>query len=233
MEECSREIEAQNLADALPREYDGGVLHGVQFSKESFWRTIIGDAAAVTVHTGQTNTAAELGLSTYGFEFRFERPAPGEFGTLYDAECELRNRRYPRLRPKVSITEDFLAGPKKPPGRYSPWKAGKSMLLVEPSLLLQNDNRFTDAFGSASSGRKFAITEHPVTKQKRMALVPPQAKEKDLICVMYGLEVPFVLRRSNKPTTENRFQLVGEIYVHGIMDGEALSDGSEQEILLL
>jgi hypothetical protein len=108
-----------------------------------------------------------------------------------------------------------------------------SLLQAEPSLLLQNDNRFTDAFGSASSGRKFAITEHSVTKQKRMALVPPETKEKDLICVIYGLEVPFVLRRLNKPTTGNCFQLVGECYVHGIMDGEALNDGSEQEILLL
>jgi Heterokaryon incompatibility protein (HET) len=226
MEECGREIEAQNMAGALPRDYEGGLLHGVQFSKEAFWRILIGDAAAAPVQTQRRNTAAELGLSTYSFELRCERPAPSEFGKLYDAECELRARRYPRLRPKDYIDEDVLTGLKKSSGDYS-------LLQAEPSLLLQNDNRFTDAFGSASSGRKFAITEHTVTKQKRMALVPPETKEKDLICVMYGLEVPFVLRRLNKPTTGNCFQLVGECYVHGIMDGEALNDGSEQEILLL
>lgn len=41
------------------------------------------------------------------------------------------------------------------------------------------------------------------------------------ICILFGASVPAVLRRSTD--NEDAFQLVGECYVHGIMDGEALS----------
>ena len=44
--------------------------------------------------------------------------------------------------------------------------------------------------------------------------------------------MPVVLRRVPSEGKE-LYNFIGECYVHGIMDGEALNDGSEQEILLL
>jgi hypothetical protein len=49
-----------------------------------------------------------------------------------------------------------------------------------------------------------------------IGLVPYDSKAGDLICIIYGAVTPFILRK--RP--ETGFQLIGEAYVHGIMDGE-------------
>ncbi len=50
-----------------------------------------------------------------------------------------------------------------------------------------------------------------------MALVSHQAKEGDLLYALFGGSVLYVLRPKG-----DRFMLVGECYVHGLMDGEAM-----------
>ncbi|KAF4986100.1 hypothetical protein FDECE_16124 [Fusarium decemcellulare] len=46
-------------------------------------------------------------------------------------------------------------------------------------------------------------------------------REGDLVCVLYGGQTPFVLRKDEDCPGKYRF--VGDCYVHGIMEGEALS----------
>jgi hypothetical protein len=53
-------------------------------------------------------------------------------------------------------------------------------------------------------------------------LIPPQAQEGDSICILYGCSVPVVLRKSLGANGSHYWELVGEAYVHGLMDGEAL-----------
>ena len=53
---------------------------------------------------------------------------------------------------------------------------------------------------------------------ERLSLAPENAKKKDIICVLAGGSVPFLLRACEG----GWFELVGECYVHGMMDGEAL-----------
>ena len=48
----------------------------------------------------------------------------------------------------------------------------------------------------------------------------------DIICVLHGGEVPFLLR----PDENGLFQLHGEVYVHGFMDGEALTYPSTEKL---
>ncbi|KAN0095751.1 heterokaryon incompatibility protein-like protein [Hyaloscypha variabilis] len=48
-----------------------------------------------------------------------------------------------------------------------------------------------------------------------IGLVPTRAKEGDLVVILCGAVQPFVLRRVGK-----QYELVGEAYVYGIMDGE-------------
>jgi len=63
-----------------------------------------------------------------------------------------------------------------------------------------------------------------------MAIVPPGTKEGDMVCLFMGAQVPFLLRplstsdgeRSNQKPI---YQLVGECYVHGMMDGEGMRQG--------
>ena len=56
------------------------------------------------------------------------------------------------------------------------------------------------------------------TAAGRIGLVPGTAKAGDVICVLYGGRVPYVLR----PCKNGYYVLVGECYVHGLMDGEAM-----------
>jgi hypothetical protein len=50
----------------------------------------------------------------------------------------------------------------------------------------------------------------------------------DLICVLYGGDVPYVLRPNG-----DRFYFVGDCYVHGLMDGEGVNDDTSRYFTLL
>ncbi|OCK83978.1 hypothetical protein K432DRAFT_463823 [Lepidopterella palustris CBS 459.81] len=58
-----------------------------------------------------------------------------------------------------------------------------------------------------------------VTKGGFVGVAPPSAQEGDVISIFNGGAVPFLIRRSS--SVQGAFQLVGECYVHGIMDGDA------------
>ena len=51
----------------------------------------------------------------------------------------------------------------------------------------------------------------------------------DLIVVFFGCHTPFILRTGEKGT----HRLIGETYVHGIMDGESVKQGVEETVFLL
>jgi hypothetical protein len=60
-----------------------------------------------------------------------------------------------------------------------------------------------------------------VTKKGYVGTVPNLAQAGDVIAIMKGGRVPFILQKSN--TKSGTFRLVGECYVHGLMNGEGLS----------
>ncbi|KAK8075761.1 hypothetical protein PG997_010424 [Apiospora hydei] len=74
-----------------------------------------------------------------------------------------------------------------------------------------------------TANRKFAVTAGGY-----YALCPGLAERGDLVVVLMGHQTPFVLR----PTGGGDFLLVGECYVHGIMQGQALVmlDKGEKEL---
>ena len=85
-------------------------------------------------------------------------------------------------------------------------------------------------------------------RQNFLGLAPSKAREGDLVCILYGCSVPVVLRRIDKssldpvpknpsprkrsnegppPRTDSSkndhyYEFIGECYIHGMMDGEAL-----------
>ncbi|KAF2146190.1 uncharacterized protein K452DRAFT_107214 [Aplosporella prunicola CBS 121167] len=69
-----------------------------------------------------------------------------------------------------------------------------------------------------------------VTKRGFIGQGPVDVEIGDHVYVLFGSRVPFVLRpvdaRSGAPGTQHSrsFQYIGDAYVHGIMDGEALYD---------
>jgi hypothetical protein len=56
------------------------------------------------------------------------------------------------------------------------------------------------------------------TRDRRIGRVLYSAKVGDVICVLYGGEVPYVIR----PCGNGLYKFIGACYVHGLMDGEAL-----------
>jgi len=54
----------------------------------------------------------------------------------------------------------------------------------------------------------------------QLGLVPEQCDPGDLVCILYGCSVPCVLRKL--PYSEVEYRFIGECFVYGMMDGEAL-----------
>lgn len=70
-----------------------------------------------------------------------------------------------------------------------------------------------DAMRLASIHRKFGISADGL-----LCLLPDLAQRGDVITVVFGCDIPLLLR----PCDEGTHRLVGECYVHGIMDGEIM-----------
>jgi hypothetical protein len=58
----------------------------------------------------------------------------------------------------------------------------------------------------------------------QFGLAPKQAGQGDLVCILLGCSVPVVLKAVKEPRVPDLFQLVGECYVDGLMDGEAVEN---------
>lgn len=59
-----------------------------------------------------------------------------------------------------------------------------------------------------------------------VGLLPAHSKRGDLICIIFGAIVPFVLRKLDN----GQYELIGEAYVYGIMDGEYLKTDPAREV---
>jgi len=70
-----------------------------------------------------------------------------------------------------------------------------------------------------------------VTKNGYVGLGPPLSVIGDIVAVVIGAQTPFIVRRVKGTAEMNQFQLVGECYIHGIMDGEALEGMTDATII--
>ena len=79
---------------------------------------------------------------------------------------------------------------------------------------------------AVTGARKFCITESGC-----MALVPQHAEIGDEVAVLYGAHTPHILRQSFANDDNTCYQLIGESYVHGLMDGTASFKEKENDML--
>ena len=77
---------------------------------------------------------------------------------------------------------------------------------------------FKRALRKAMFHRRFFVTGNG-----SMGLAPAPAKLNDVVALFPGATVPFIIR----PTPDGTYQLIGECYCHGIMNGEALEDETQ------
>jgi hypothetical protein len=146
-----------------------------------------------------------------------KRPLPLEFGRYHSVWAESM---------EIFSSDDYRAEAR----RAREGKALASGLTWGPSPVpsdpvLHAGMRDYDAAAlDASYGRAFCVTE-----RGNMGLAPPRARQGDLVCVLFGAATPFLLRRyvdtKGKYGAEGLlYQLVGECYIHGMMDGKAKMD---------
>jgi hypothetical protein len=71
--------------------------------------------------------------------------------------------------------------------------------------------------------RKFFLCKAMNGAPRLYGLAPPKTTNGDIVCVLFGCSVPVVLRKcQTNNSTDDKYTFVGECYVHGMMDGEAL-----------
>jgi hypothetical protein len=68
-----------------------------------------------------------------------------------------------------------------------------------------------------------------ISSEGYVGLVPAHSRPGDIVCIIFGADVPFILRNVG----EGEYQLIGEAYVFGIMDGEFVKGDSREEIFCL
>ena len=66
-----------------------------------------------------------------------------------------------------------------------------------------------------------------VTNDGIMGLGPAWMAEGDVICILFGGSTPYVLRPTG---SDGEFHFIGECYVYGIMDGEAMTEYENGEV---
>ena len=89
-----------------------------------------------------------------------------------------------------------------------------------------DDEIYTRPYSDAAIWR--CIKRSFVTTEKGyLGLAPSRARKGDVLCVLRGGDVPFVLREK-----ENGYwELVGEAYVHGIMDGSWVRKAVKEDVM--
>ena len=134
-------------------------------------------------------------------------PAPSEYGGYFKEYLEFIQSEVPRLIDAAN-------------------KSGEETSPNSPIVITRLSNKHPNATGHTlieSSLEKWAAKRRFCTTTRgRLGFVPTIAQRGDLICILYGGEVPYLLR----PQSSNSYIVLGECYVDGIMHGEALTRDS-------
>ncbi|KAJ4298207.1 hypothetical protein N0V90_006106 [Kalmusia sp. IMI 367209] len=114
--------------------------------------------------------------------------------------------------------ELHIVGQPYSPRRQKGFFTLKSLTSRKPKITLEDLKK---ALKAALRWRRFAIT-----KKGYFCLVPRGTRVNDMVVVFKAGHVPFVVRNQEPAEVKGNYELLGETYVHGIMKGEAFSEGS-------
>jgi hypothetical protein len=96
------------------------------------------------------------------------------------------------------------------------WASGTDFALAE---------RFGEVISGYNSDKIFGATE-----KGYVGMFPRAARAGDLVYVLFGGDFPFLLRKIKRP---GHYQLVGQCYIHGIMEGQLdLKNFAAEEVYL-
>src|SRR5271154_2190378 len=72
-----------------------------------------------------------------------------------------------------------------------------------------------------------------LTRQGYVGLGPIDIQAGDVICILFGGKVPYVLRPFYGEGGYQRYAFVGEAYCDGIMDGEFMETNFEEQTFII
>jgi hypothetical protein len=84
---------------------------------------------------------------------------------------------------------------------------------LQPEINIRAVGKYIGDIAAKVRGRKLFVTT-----KGHLGLGPDHLVSEDLVTVLFGCQVPFLLRKS----MNGKYEVVGEAYVDGIMDGEAV-----------
>ena len=93
------------------------------------------------------------------------------------------------------------------------------------SRLPSNVVQFLKRVRTVVWNRVFVTSE----KDNRFGLAPQDTRPGDFLCILYGCSVPVIVRECiGENGALKHYQLIGETYIYGLMDGEAFETGGPQ-----
>ncbi|KAI0403183.1 putative heterokaryon incompatibility protein [Xylaria palmicola] len=124
---------------------------------------------------------------------------------------------------------------------------GPDMQLLEPDIGAEEQARMTTAITKdlTDLGRFLNVSgAHvrermvAVTERGYIGVVPPYSKVGDAVFIISGAQVPFLLRpqvdtEDTGVSSGGKWQLVGESYFHGMMDGEMVTERHAEQTVEL
>jgi Heterokaryon incompatibility protein (HET) len=199
------------------------------FRHEAWWRTLCMD----TVYKGKEFDDDNLPLHRKDYERTGDHYGEGYISWREESPPQTTGTNTPLPRPtrmftvrQLSTTDEDLT--------TLPTQTAAAV----PAQMLERDEAIaTDrAIASATTSRRFFITDNEF-----MGLGPKTMRAGDEVFVLAGGTTPFLLRpvgKRNIPRVDGAkecFELVGDCYVHGIMDGEAMpkTDGELPKLYLV
>ena len=97
----------------------------------------------------------------------------------------------------------------------------RSINLSSPGMVRD----FLSRVQTVTWGRKLLMTK----EKQYLGLAPGDCQKGDVLCILFGCSVPVILRSyQGSETGQNLFKLIGECYIHGIMNGEGISKTSQE-----
>jgi hypothetical protein len=183
---------------------------------------------------GNTNAVAEVLLSTYhtpqlkvrGIAVDTIRksskdlPIRSDSETLANFVSDCRSYRTQDPRGSVRLPRARHWAPRTSEKRLHPpkWAAYEYGLPLEKPLE-ESDNDLADKMTYFCSARQLVLT-----KRGYFGVAPSEAEPGDIVCCLLGGGVPYILRKAEDYSkgTQSCFRLIGESYIYGLMEGEAL-----------
>lgn len=179
-------------------------------SKPREWAALVGPPAAPYPSPGCGTAGEALWRTLIGDRDAQGRcPAPPGYAGHYEAFRELvglnaeLDRRVARGREERAARDELLAERGIPP-------ADLPRLLAEKGV-------FMGLMAEAALERRLFVT-----KKGYLGVGPLSARAGDAVYVLSGGHVPFVLRKAPQTGEDHAWTLIGDCYVHGVMQGEAL-----------